>query len=232
MRAATRVFYLVTDPLTRLWLLDQAPRAEDLFDAYAVGRPREESYEEMVERILAAVRGGERVAAVFYGHPGVFADPPHEAVRRARAEGHDARMLPGISAADCLYADLGVDPGDRGCASFEATDFLLRRRRFDPSAALVLWQIGAVGVTDVRPTELWSREGLELLVETLLATYPATHEVIVYEASTLPVTAPKIARVALGELTDAPVTALSTLYVPPLGERRTDRAVARRLGLA
>ncbi len=232
IRAAQKVFVLVADPLTREWLRTLRPRAESLADAYAPGRPRWESYEEMVERMLAPVRRGRAVCAVFYGHPGVFASPPHEAVRRARAEGYPARMLPGVSAEDCLFADLGLDPGDRGCQSFEATDFLLRRRRFDPTSLLVLWQVGLVGVEDVRATSLWSAAGLGVLIETLLESYPPEHEVVVYEASTLPTVPPKRQRVALAGLAGAAVSAVSTLCVPPLGERATDLAMARRLGLA
>jgi hypothetical protein len=37
-------------------------------------------------------------------------------------------MLPGISAEDCLFADLGIDPGIYGCQSYEATDFLANGR--------------------------------------------------------------------------------------------------------
>jgi len=228
---AERVFFLVADPLTRAWLLTLRPRAENLADAYARGKSRDLSYDEMVARILAPVRAGRRVCAAFYGHPGVFATPPHTAVRQARAEGFAARMLPAVSAEDCLFADLGVDPSESGCASFEATDFLLRRRRFDPTSALVLWQIGLVGVEDVRDAELWSANGLTALTEVLLETYRPRHDVIVYEASTLPIVAPKIVRVALARLPGAPVTAVSTLYVPPRAERATDWRMARRLGL-
>jgi uncharacterized protein YabN with tetrapyrrole methylase and pyrophosphatase domain len=231
VRAAEKLFVLVADPLTREWLGTLRDGWEDLADAYDVGRSRDDSYEQMVTRILEPVRVGRKVCAVFYGHPGVFSYPPHEAVRRARAEGIEAVMLPGISSEDCLVADLGIDPGTTGCTGFEATDFLLRRRTFDPTAALVLWQIGLVGVEDVRTADLWSAEGLAVLVETLLETYPADHEVVVYEASTLPITPPKIVRVALGELGTAPVTAISTLYVPPLPDRDTDLEMARRLGL-
>jgi len=232
IRSAEKVFYLVADPLTREWLLGLRPRAESLADAYAPGKQRWKSYAEMVERMTAPLRYGKSVCAVFYGHPGVFASPPHEAVRRARAEGHAARMLPGVSAEDCLFADLGLDPGDFGCQSFEATDFLLRRRRFDPTSLLVLWQIGLVGIEDVRLVPLWSASGLAVLIETLLETYPRSHPVVVYEASTLPTSPSKIERVTLGELASATVTATSTLCVLPLGERKTDFEVARRLGFA
>src|SRR5437899_1041057 len=104
-------------------------------------RIRDETYDDIVAEILSAVRSGTRVCVALYGHPGVFARPAHEAVRRARAEGFPARMLPAVSAEDCLFADLGVDPGENGCQSYEATDFLLRKREVDVSAALVLWQI-------------------------------------------------------------------------------------------
>lgn len=41
----------------------------------------------MIERILQSVRSGGMTCAIFYGHPGVFVYPAHEAIRRARAEG-------------------------------------------------------------------------------------------------------------------------------------------------
>ena len=139
-------------------------------------------------------------------------------------------MLPGISALDCLFADLGLDPGEVGCQEHEATDFLLRRRRFDPCSGLVLWQIGVVGVADFREEALWSREGLGILAECLLETYPSEHEVIVYEATTLPMLPSKILRMPLAALAAADVTAISTLYVPPLPDRETDMLMLRRLG--
>ncbi len=230
IRAAQKRFILVADLLTLEWLLELAPAAENLVDSYGVGKSRDDTYEEIVERMLAPVRRGRRVVAIFYGHPGVFANSPHEAIRRARAEGYAARMLPGVSALDCLFADLGLDPGEVGCQEHEATDFLLRRRRFDPCSGLVLWQIGVVGVADFREEELWSREGLEVLAERLLETYPADHEVVVYEATTLPIRPPKILRLPLAALSRADVTAISTLYVPPLPDRETDMVMLRRLG--
>jgi hypothetical protein len=232
IRRADRVLALVADPLTRHWLWGFRPDAEDLSSGYAVGRPRMETYIEMVDRILKPVRQDLRVCAVFYGHPGVFVYPSHEAIRRAKQEGYTARMLPAISAEDCLFADLGVDPGQRGCQSYEATVFLAYRRAFDPKAGLVLWQAGAVGVEDVRKEDLWNQDGLRLLADVLLESYPPTHPVVVYEASTLPVGGSKIVRTALGDLPGAPVTALSTLWIEPLSEGDPDPEMLQRLGLA
>ena len=177
MRRADKLFYLVGDAPTRAWIESLNPSAESLQDAYAVDKLRSLSYQEMVERILAPLRRGLDVCAAFYGHPGVMANPSHAAIRQARGEGYDARMLPAISAADCLYADLGVDPGAEGCQSFEASDFLLRHRRFDPTSTLLLWQIGAIGVKTL-PAEPCNRNGLAVLSEVLEEHYPAHHEVV------------------------------------------------------
>lgn len=229
IRAADKLFHLIQDQATHLWLEQMNPTAETLYDSYRPGRPRRETYEEITERMLAPVRRGLGVCAAFYGHPGVFVMPAHEAIRRARAEGHEAEMLPGVSAEDCLIADVGFDPGARGCQSFEATDFLVRHRRFDPSSALLLWQIGGIGVADFRSETIWNPLGLEILAETLASTYGADHEVIVYEASPYPVVAPIVHRCALAALPAAPVSTGSTLLVPPLAERAIDQELLARL---
>jgi uncharacterized protein YabN with tetrapyrrole methylase and pyrophosphatase domain len=228
---ASHVFFLVTDPVTEDWIRHLNPRAESLEDCYRDGGDRMQSYVKIIDRILGAVRRGESVCAVFYGHPGVFAYPTHAAIRQARKEGYPARMLPGISAEDCLFADLGLDPGTDGCQSFEATDFLLRQRRFDPTTALLLWQIGVIGDMTYRRSGRYGRKGLKVLAQILGQTYPPDHEVVVYEASQFPVSDPVILRVRLADLPKARITALSTLYVPALGHAPVDRDMARRLGI-
>src|SRR3546814_21038374 len=59
-------------------------------------------------------------------------------------------MEAGVSAEDCLYADLGIDPGEVGCQHYEASQFMFYHRRIDPSAYLVLWQVGVAGDRSVR----------------------------------------------------------------------------------
>lgn len=201
------------DPISAQGIEQLNPNALSLEDCYVVSEHRRRAYARMVERILTPVRAGRRVCAAFYGHPGVFVLPSHEAIAQARNEGYDARMLPGISAEDCLFADLGVDPSTTGCQSYEATRFLERRPTLEPSAALVLWQIGVVG--SANHSEEPQAPALDALVAALHAHYPDDHEVVVYEASPYPGMAPLLRAVPLARLAEA-VTPASTLYVPPL----------------
>jgi len=145
LERADKVLHVLADPVTIRWVTELNASAESLETLYETGRPRSETYRAMVERTLGWVRRGAAVCLALYGHAGVFAAPGHEAVRQARSEGYQAEMLPAVSAEDCLFADLGMDPATAGCQSYEATDFLLRPKRFDVSVPLILWQVGIIG---------------------------------------------------------------------------------------
>lgn len=228
--SATRAFHLLAEPFGEQWLLSLRPDSESLATCYRDGRERLESYAEMVDRMLAPVRSGEHVCAAFYGHPGVLVRPAHEAIRRARSEGFEGSMIPGISAEDMLFAEVGFDPAERGCQSHEATDFLLEQRRWDPFSTLVLWQVGAIGETQHRATGYRSG-GIRFLVEALLGEYPAGHGVVVYEANELPLGPSSIRHVALVDLPGTPLSVRSTLLVPPVGSRKRNEELSDRLVL-
>jgi uncharacterized protein YabN with tetrapyrrole methylase and pyrophosphatase domain len=221
--------YLVTDPLARAWIAKLNPSSGSLQDHYKPGKPRQEIYDEMTQRILGHVRAGSNVCAAFYGHPGVFVYPSHAAIREARSEGYPARMLPAVSAEDCLFSDLGVDPGESGCQSYEATDFLIRRRPVDPTAALVLWQVAVIGKS-IYSTEP-ATTGLAVLVDYLRTWYTDDHAVTLYEASPYPLVGSAVKRLLLRDLSDSQPSPLSTLYVPPLEPRPRDPEMLSRLGL-
>lgn len=227
MRRADKLFYLVTEPATETWIRRLNPSATTLQDCYAEGKPRSKTYREITDRIMSAVRSGRNVCAAFYGHPGVFVQSTHDAIRRARREGVSARMFPGISAEDCLFADLGVDPSVSGCQSFEASDFLLSRRKFDSSSTLILWQIGVLGEPSVRKGMICRPERLLTLATFLRRHYPLRHRVVLYEAAQFPICDPIIRRFALGNLPRKKVSPTMTLYVPPLPTTREDPAIAR-----
>jgi hypothetical protein len=229
IQSAQKLLFLVADPVTHTWLRDVNPRAESLAPFYSPDKLRRASYRGMVERILACVEEGFEVCAVFYGHPGVLADPAHEAIRRARRAGYPAKMLPAISAEDCLFADLGVDPGRHGCQSFDATDFLISRRRFDPRTPLILWQIGLTGDLGCHPQP--SLAGLRVLVEVLSESFDPGHEVVLYEAALYVGCDPLIKPVVLASVPEAGVTPVSTLYVPAKASALPDLEMLARLGI-
>ena len=210
------VFCLVSDAIVELWLQKMRPDMRSLQPYYAEGKRRTGSYREMIEAMLTEVRAGRRVCGVFYGHPGVFAQVPHHAIAQARAEGFAAEMHPGISAEDCLYADLGIDPGTYGCQHYETSQLMFYRRKIDPTAYLILWQISLAGDRSLARFGTGAQYR-RLLLELLAAEgYSPEHEVIVYEAATLPISTPRMARMPLSALVDAELCMHSTLVVPPM----------------
>ena len=88
------------------------------------------------------------------------------------------------------------------------------RRIIDPSAWLVLWQVGVAGIRD---TGHFSNTAAErrLLVDRLSEDYPLDHLATLYEAATLPVVRPRMERVPLRGLVEAPMHQHTTLVVPP-----------------
>ena len=215
MQRAEKLFYVVADPIAEEVINRLCPgRAESFFGLYGEGKPRMETYKAMVERILASVRAGRHTVVVFYGHPGVFAYATHESIRVARAEGYRARMLPAISAEDCLFADLGVDPSQSGCQSFEATDFLINTHTIDNAAQLILWQVGLLCDWTFH-RHAYDTSAMPLLIEKLLGYYSPAHPVYIYEAAWLLGDAPIIHAIPLQQLLTARITAASTLYIPP-----------------
>ncbi|MDX1571622.1 MAG: SAM-dependent methyltransferase [Xanthomonadales bacterium] len=228
IETADVVFSLMSHGLVEKWLAEMHPDVRSLQPYYESGPDRLESYRRMIETMLVEVRRGLRVVGAFYGHPGVFAYVPHKAIELARREGFHAHMEPGVSAEDCLIADLGIDPGRVGYQQYEATQFMIFERRVDPAAYLVLWQIGVAGDLTSSRFET-DRERLEVLVDVLKSHYPGDHEVVLYEALTLPVGKPRIDRLPLEDLPQARIHLYTTLIVPPGQALVRNQAVVERL---
>jgi hypothetical protein len=226
------VFVAVSDPLVELWIQGMGADVRSLQPFYSEGKPRTDTYREMVDAMLMEVRAGKRVCGAFYGHPGVFAVVPHRAIALARLEGFDAVMEAAVSAEDCLYADLGIDPGSVGCQHYEASQFMFYRRRIDPSAYLVLWQIGVAGDPSLARFSTGAAYRT-LLLELLAQHYPEDHEVIAYEASTVPIAPHRADRMPLRSLPQAVLSLATTLVIPPaVTLQRDDAMVARLLALS
>lgn len=227
------VFTLMPDAHTQAWLVRLNPNIVNLQQFYARGgetKSRRTTYEEMVDAMMVAVRSGKKVVGAFYGHPGVFACVPHLAIAQAREEGFEAHMEPGISAEACLWADLGIDPGESGHQSFEASQFMFFQHTPDPTTHLLLWQIALAGEHTLTQFSTTS-DRLRILVEHLQQWYPVDHEVVIYEAANLPVLPPRIDRFPLHQLPQVKLTAASTLLLPPSRKLQFNHSVLERLGI-
>jgi len=222
------VFAGVSDGVTEMWLAKMHKDVRSLQPLYEEGKSRIDTYRQMVETMLAEVRAGKKVCGAFYGHPGVFAWPPHQAIQIARSEGYPAHMEPGISAEDCLYADLGIDPGKYGCQHYEASQLMLYRRSIDSSAYLILWQVGVAG--DRSFARFATGPGYrQVLLDVLAREYPLDHKICIYKAATLPTQKPHIERIPLASLPDADIDMHATVVIPPAADLLPDRTIRRRL---
>lgn len=223
------VFAALSDGIVEMWLERMHADVRSLQPYYGKGdKSRMITYREWVEVMMTEVRAGKKVCAVFYGHPGIFAWSPHEVIRVARAEGFQAHMEPGISAEDCLYADVGIDPGRQGCQHYEAGQLLFFDTPLNPQACLVLWQVGLVGDASLKRFAT-GPEYRQILVDVLSRNYPLNHEVIIYRAATLPIQQARIRRIALRDLPATEIGGEDTVVVPPASSLRPNPAIRERL---
>jgi len=228
IRQADVVFVLVSDGIVEQWICEMNDDTRSLQPFYQEGISRAISYNNMVNAILAEVHKNQKVVGVFYGHPGVFACVPHLVIQQAKQDGYYALMEAGISAEDCLYADLNIDPGECGCAQFEASQFMIFKRKIDPSAYLILWQVSIAGDTSLTTFSTGAKHR-QLLVKILAETYPLDHDIIIYEAPTLPINSVRKEIITLKELVHATLNQQSTLVIPPSEKMVTNKKVIRQL---
>lgn len=232
---ADAVFYCVADPCTVIWIKQKRPDAYNLYVLYSNHKVRNITYTEMSEAILHYVREGKKVVAIFYGHPGIFAFSPHRAILIAKKEGHRAQMRPGISALDCLCADLHIDPAHPGMQTHEATDLLVRKRKIDPTLHVVLWQVGLIGEMGYRDRG-YLNQRFCFLVEYLEKSYGKDHLITHYIASRYATVKPTIETFVLSKLYHPEIqiqfTGISTFYIPPKEESSIDPEMAQKLGFA
>jgi precorrin-6B methylase 1 len=232
IETADVVVSAVPNIFTRKWIQGIAKEFICVLDHYddcdVDGKSRRDTYRRMADTILAQVRAGKTVCAAFYGHPGIFACISHIAIKDARAEGYSAEMLPGISAEDCLVADLGLDPGRTGMQSMETTQFMIYERKIDPTAMFVLWQPALAGELSLKRFET-TEARIQVLVDKLARDYPLDHNVILYEAATSPLEKTRIDTIKLRDLPTTPMVTATTLVIPAAYPLKRDEAIIAQL---
>ena len=228
IKNAEIVLFLTPNPLSIHHIYDLNLNVENLGLLYEGDVTRREAYGMMSDRMVELVLQGRKVCCVFYGHPGVFVSSTHMAIDRLNEMGLPVKMLPGISAEACLFADLHLDPAISGCISYEVSQFLLTRKQLDTSAILILWQVGIVGeyTFNHHPGE----DGLTVLTMNLTSHYPKDHPVCIYEAPTLPGFPSRADWINLKDLSEAVIKLVSTLVVPALSQLDSAEDSLNQLG--
>ncbi|ALO33642.1 hypothetical protein CMT41_02100 [Colwellia sp. MT41] len=222
------VFSLMANGFAQKWLEEINTDVRCLQRFYQEGKNRNITYNEMVEAILSQVRDGKKVVAAFYGHPGVFACVSHRAIKKAKLEELPATMEPGISAEDCLYADLAIDPGKTGCIHYETSQFMFYKRNIDTAAHLILWQVALAGDKSLGKFST-GKAYRQVLVDLLLEHYPADHQVILYQAKGIAIDAMREDKISLTDLVDAELFMHTTLVLPPCRKMQPNEAILAKL---
>lgn len=221
LSACREVLYVDTGVATGPWLATLCDRVTDLYgESYAEGGARLDAYHHMAARTVEAALDHAPVAFAMQGHPLVYAYAPFLIRDMARALDLEVRVLPGITAMDCLFADLWLDPSVRGLQMYEATDLLLRARPLQPDVPALIWQVGNLE-TRLHTQRVSTAERFDRFAEHLLRFYPPGHPVTAYFAPPHPLMEPSAITFDLQDIGDhaADLHAGVTLYLPPASER-------------
>ncbi len=230
VKCADTIIYAVADSITQYWIEKQNANCISLDVFYEEGKPRIDTYKDMISEIDKNLNANSLTCCVFYGHPGIFVYASHKAIELARQKNIEALMLPGISSLDCLFADLSIDPATNGCQMYEATDFLIYEREIDLSTPLILWQVGIVGL--LRHTEkLANHHQIEVLKSYLLNFYGYNHKVILYEAAQLPIEEAKIIETRIEDIKKPMLSTKTTMFIPSKRRKKLKQKVVNQLNM-
>lgn len=217
------------------WVVKNARKYISLDDIYFSSKQRSESYDKIANELLSSIQKNDNVCFLIYGHPTFFSSVVDKIKKRISSEDIIIQVMPGISAMDCLFADLKIDPGSMGLQSYDATEFLLYDEKFSTTSHLVLWQIaiiGEIGVVKNSKINLdRQKKAITILITKLLIHYPADHIVKLYVASQYPSIDFELVSIELQKLNEINISRLATLYIPPSKEKTINLDVINELKL-
>lgn len=167
------------------YLSKRCSNVTDLSTLYQEGKNRLQTYKEMATVVIEAAMSNPPVTLALYGHPTVFAYPPFIIRSVANQLGLKVKVLPGVSAMDCILAELMIDPANEGLQMFEASDLLMRRRRLSTDMQTLIWQVGSLE-TGLYSTMTNRPERFGRFLDYLLEYYPSYHEVTAVFCSSHP----------------------------------------------
>jgi predicted 2-oxoglutarate/Fe(II)-dependent dioxygenase YbiX/precorrin-2 methylase len=219
IKEADIVFYHANSGVTASYIRELNAHAVDLYEYYGEGKIRTVTYIQMAELMLREVRAGRSVVGLFHGHPGFFVQAARRSLAIAKTEGHKTALIPAVSAIDCLFADLRIDPGVSGMQVLKASHVLRDDAVLATDNHVVFIQIGSVG------DNTFSFSGFKQakygdFFEKLISIYGENHDSVYYVAPIFPGCDPVTIVRKLHEYRDSSVLGsvhAATLYVPPAG---------------
>ena len=238
MKKSDCVLYLLNEPAIKQWVHENNPRAIGLEDIYYAAPLRQQAYMALCDTVIEYQTKHEKLCFLLYGHPAVFSSTVNMLVNRLQGRPDcQVQILPGISALDCLFADLNIDPAQAGMQSYDATEFLLADQAIHPDTPLFLWQIGVLGLFQPITEESTlsdicqqkHRQALNLLTNHLLKYYPDTHKITLYTAAQYPGLPPETHSFSLAELANLSLPRLSILYIPTARKKSVNQTVYKLL---
>lgn len=221
LREANEVLYLDIGIATPAYLASLSAKVTPLYEeSYSEKGHRLKAYHHMAARVLAAALEHRPVCFAMQGHPVVGAYAPALIKRLAPLLGLEVAVQPGISALDCVFAALMLDPLVEGLQCYEATDILLRRRALQNDVPLLVWQVGALE-SRLHSDKISKPERFHRFSNHLRQFYPPDHPVAAVFAAPHPLMETDVWWFPLAELAAKAedLHAGVTLYLPPASHR-------------
>lgn len=229
------VVYLLNEPAIKKWVSLNSKKSITLDELYFSSSLRADSYNKIANEIIAILEEHNDIVFLIYGHPTYFSSIVPKLIEKISLEQVDIQIMPGISALDCLFSDLRVDPGVNGLQSYDATEFILYDHAFSKNVHLVLWQIAIIGEIKIISDDILSlkrqAKALEILYTKLARQYPDEHFLYLYIASQYPSIPFEAIKIRLIDLLDISIPRLATLYIPPIESNKMRLDILNQLEL-
>lgn len=213
VKNADIVIYLVNEPILELWLQEKSKQSFSLKELYFLSSKRIDSYHLIEKKVIESFEFYNNICLVFYGHPLLLADSVNSIIKQAKSKKIKVQVLPGISAFDCLLADLEIKL-DGGCFLVEASFFLKHQTKIDTTNHVILWQIGMIDISSPSANE--KQGNILKLKNELLKYYLPESTAYLYEASLYPYRSPLIIKTNIDHLTEYLTSSITTAYLPPV----------------
>lgn len=225
---AKKVLYVDNGVGVREYLESKCNDIVDLLSpSYVENESRMKAYHNMAASVIDAALAEPPVVFALYGHPLVFALPPILIREVAPLFDLRVKVLPAISAFDCLLSDLFVDPCGKGLQMFEATDLVLRQHPLNVNISTMIWQLGSLE-TALYTTRKSTERRFDRLDDHLRRFFPGSHKAYCVYSSAHPLSNSQIVEIPLNELRGSgpDIHGGFTMFIPPL---KTGMVVEREL---